>query len=336
MMKVTVIDIARKAGVSQSTVSKVLNDYPEISEITREKVLKAIKELDFYPDLVARSLVSKKSKTIGLVVGDISNPFFSETSKVVISKAREQGIDVIISDTDYRLENLEWAIRNMVGRRVDGILVASVDRRDTVTTNLAKKGFPIVLFNRHTDDKGTPFVVTDNELGSWLAVDHLVRLGHKKIAYISGSLHFSTFYQRYEGYKKALQNHGLSNEPRFVYSETTEIEQIKNFLKDILSMEVKPTSLYAASDQIAMNVINALKEIGLDVPRDFSVIGFDNIDVASNPYINLTTVSQNKQKMTELALEKLLNIINEKEDNLPFQLILEPELIIRSTTKRID
>ncbi|ANU11203.1 hypothetical protein BBH88_13315 [Planococcus antarcticus DSM 14505] len=248
MMKVTVIDIAQKAGVSQSTVSKVLNDYPEISGETRKKVLKAIKELDFYPDLVARSLVLKKSKTIGLVVGDISNPFFSETSKVVISKAREQGIDVIISDTDYRLENLEWALRNMVGRRVDGILVASVNRRDTVTTNLAKKGFPIVLFNRHTDDKGTSFVVTDNELGSWLAVDHLVGLGHEKIDYISGSLHFSTFYQRYKGYMKALQKHGLSNDPRFVFSEKTEKEQIKKFLKDILLLGNKPTSLYAASD----------------------------------------------------------------------------------------
>ncbi|WP_153723653.1 LacI family DNA-binding transcriptional regulator [Sporosarcina cascadiensis] len=335
-MKVTVIDIAKKAGVSQSTVSKVLNNYPTISKETREKVLDAIKELEFYPDLVARSLVTKKTKTIGLIVGDISNPFFSETAKVVITDAREQEIDVIISDTDYRLENLELALRNMVGRRVDGILVASVDRRDTVTTDLAKKEFPIVLFNRHTDDKGTPYVVTDNEKGSQLAVQHLNDLGHRRIAYISGSLSFSTFHQRYNGYKKALAELNLTIDPMIVYSGQVDSEKIKVFLKKVLSLKNRPTSLYAASDQIAITVIDILAEMGLRVPTDFSVVGFDNIDIASNPHINLTTISQNKQEMAEIALEKLLNIINSKEDELPFQIILEPELIIRSTTKSIQ
>lgn len=334
-MRVTVIDIAKKAGVSQSTVSKVLNNYPAISEKTRDKVLKAIKELEFYPDLIARSLVSKKSKTIGLIVGDISNPFFSEVSKVVITNAREQEIDVIISDTDYRLENLEWAIRNMIGRRVDGILVASVDRHDTITTDLEKKGFPIVLFNRHTDDKGTPYVVIDNERGSWLAIDHLVKLGHSRIAYISGSLNFSTFHQRYEGYKKALTDHDLIIDPGLVYSGNTDSLEIEKFLRRILFNKNPPTSLYAATDQLAMIVIDLLTKIGLDVPADFSIVGFDNIDIASNPHINLTTISQNKQKMAELALKKLLNIINEDNDDLPYQIILEPELILRSTTRSI-
>ncbi|WP_303968605.1 LacI family DNA-binding transcriptional regulator [Sporosarcina ureae] len=335
MVKVTVIDIAKKAGVSQSTVSKVLNNYPTISKETRTKVLDAIKELDFHPDLVARSLVSKKSKTIGLIVGDISNPFFSETSKVVIKNAREQEIDVIISDTDYRLENLESALRNMVGRRVDGILVASVDRRDTVTTDLARKGFPIVLFNRHTDDKGTPYVVLDNERGSWLAVDHLVNLGHKRIAYISGSLSFSTFQQRFEGYKKALTDYDIQIDHQIVYNGNADDEEIRRFLKKTLSLKNRPTSLHAATDRIAMIVMDQLTEMGLSVPDDFSVVGFDDIDIASNPHISLTTISQNKREMSQLALEKLLNIINENDDDYPYQIILEPELIIRSTTKDI-
>lgn len=335
-MKVTVIDIAKKAGVSQSTVSKVLNDYPTISKETREKVMKAVKDLEFYPDLIARSLVTKKSHTIGLIVGDISNPFFSETSKVVIKNARDEETDVIISDTDYQLENLELAIRNMVGRRVDGILVSSVDRRDTITTDLAKKGFPIVLFNRHTDDMGTPYVVLNNERGSWLAVDHLVELGHQRIAYMSGSMRFSTFHQRYIGFQKALADHGLPIAPELEYNGEADVDRIRTFLVSILEMDNPPSSLFAATDQLAMIVIDLLMEMGKSVPGDFSVVGFDNIDLAANPRVNLTTISQNKKAMTKLALEKLLNMIHDREDSLPHQIILEPELIVRKTTRAIE
>ncbi|MBP1931918.1 LacI family DNA-binding transcriptional regulator [Ammoniphilus resinae] len=331
-MKVTVKDIARTAGVSQSTVSKVLNNYAQVKESTRKKVLKAVEELGFVPDLVARSLVMNRTGTIGLIVGDIANPFFSETAKVIIAEARKSGIDVILSDTDYRSELMEMAVKNMLARRVDGILISAVDRKDTFTTDLYKKGYPLVLFNRHPDSDLVNYIVLDNGKGSRLAVNHLVQLGHRRISFISGPLQFSTFHHRYLGYKNAIQEHNIPYIEEFVFDGDPSYESINDYLKELLNKDEKPTAFFAATDQLAIHVMDALARMGFNVPLDFSVIGFDNIDISSNPHINLTTVSQNKKEMAKLALEKLLALIDEGEiPEQPIHITLEPKLIIRKT-----
>lgn len=333
--KITVHDIAGKAGVSQSTVSKVLNGYPNLRESTRKKVLQVIEEMGFVPDQIARSLVKNKTGTIGLIVGDIANPFFSETSKTIIAKARQYGIDVIISDTDYDNAIMQKSLSAMLARRVDGILVASVEREDPNIDRLMERKFPLILYNRKTDNERANYVVSNNSSGSRLAVEHLIELGHTKICFLSGSNKYSTFHQRYEGYKKTLEKHGIPFRPEFVYMQNNPETGLCGFIHDVLRLEDRPTAFFAATDQLAIQTMNLVSKMGYAVPEDFSIVGYDDIEISSNPFVGLTTVSQNNRLMAETALEKLLGLINgDISAEQPIQIVLESELIVRKTTSR--
>jgi len=332
-MKVTENDIAKMAGVSQTTVSRVLNDHPSVKDSTRQKVLSAIKEIGFTPDPIARSMVTNRTGTIGLIVGDISNPFYAETAKIIIGIARINGYDVILCDTDHDSDSLQKEIKMLLNRRVDGIMIASVNRWDTYVSELYKTGFPIILFNRTTDDSKLHSVILDNERGAQIAVSHLVNLGHKRISFISGPSKYSTFYQRLEGYKLALEKHYLPFTEEMVFHENLSYKEIEKFVRNIFSINDPPTSFFASSDHMAIFVMNAVARIGLKVPEEISIIGFDDIDISSNPYINLTTISQQKKKMAISALEILLSLIeNEEPMKKPIQVTIAPELIIRGTT----
>lgn len=334
MKKFTVKDIAIKAGVSQSTVSKVLNNYPGVGNATRKKVLDAIEELGFVPDMIARSMVKKKTNTIGLIVGDIANPFFSEIAKIIIMNAKYRGYDVILSDTDYKTENFRNALMTMLARRVDGIIIGSVERNDKSIDLLINEGFPFILINRKTEDEKLNYVVLDNEKGARMAMEHLITLGHNKIAFISGPKKYSTFHHRYIGYKNTLEKYRIKYRPDFVFDSSE--QPLDEYINKILSSTEKPTAFFAASDQLAIRVMALLHEKGYKIPEDFSIIGFDNTDFSANPFINLTTVSQNKTEMATIALEKLIQLIDgEISKSLPIHVILEPELIVRKTTSNI-
>ena len=331
--RVTADDVARKAGVSQSTVSRVLNNYPFIKDSTREKVLSAISELGFTRDEIARSLVEKKTRSIGLIIGDISNPFFAESAGVIIEKAQKLKYDVVICNTNHNEENLEKSINTLIGKRVDGILVTSVNRDDTKIEQLHDDGFPIVLYNSSIDDPGANFVVIDNIKGAKLAVKHLLELGHKKIAYIAGPFKYLTTYQRFLGYKEAILDNGIPFEQDFIYNGEFSYQKIFGFTKELLTKKDRPTAFLAVSDQMALAVLDAAANLDLKIPEDVSVIGFDDIHLASNQFIGLTTVSQHMEVMASIALEKLIELIDvDSASSEPIRIVLEPELKIRKTT----
>lgn len=335
-MRITVCDIAVKAGVSQSTVSKVLNDYPNLKSSTRQKVLQAIEDLGFVPDQIARSMVKNRTETIGLIVGDITNPFFSETAKVIITNARQRGIDVIISDTDYDNVIMQNALSAMLARRVDGIIVASVEREDPNIDHLVEDEFPVILYNRKTDNEKANYVVANNEYGGCLAVEHLIELDHEKICFLSGSSKYSTFYQRFEGYKSALEKHGILFNQQFVYEQNNPERGLELYINQILEQEDRPSAFFAASDQLAIQTMNIISKKGYSVPDDFSVVGFDDIGISSNPFIGLTTVSQKTQYMASVALDKLFELINVGASRPPpVKIVLNTELIVRKTTSRL-
>ena len=335
--RVTADDVAKKAGVSQSTVSRVLNNYPFIKQHTREKVLLAIEELGFTRDEIARSLVEKKTRSIGLIVGDISNPFFAESARVIIAKAQKMEYDVVLCNTNHDDENLNKSINTLIGKRVDGIIVASINRNDTKIKQLYDNGFPIILYNSSLDDPKANFVVIDNIKGAKRAIDHLVELGHKKIAYIAGPFKYLTTYQRFLGYKEALLQHGIPYEEDFVYREEFSYGKIFNFTKELLIQKNRPTAFFAVSDQMALAIMDAASSLNMKIPNDLSVVGFDDISIAGNQFIGLTTVSQHMEEMAFLALEKLIDLIDSDENSLePVQIIMEPEFIIRKTTASIN
>ncbi|WP_248930736.1 LacI family DNA-binding transcriptional regulator [Paenibacillus hamazuiensis] len=331
--KITIHDVAKKAGVSQPTVSKVLNKYPNVKPSTRQKVLDAIAELGFIPDEIARSMVTNKTNTIGLIVQDIANPFYAETAQLVIRHANMAGYEIVVLDAGHRDRNMEHALKTLVSKRVDGIIAASVTRDEPSVKRLAQTGFPIVLYNRKMDDAMTSYIEVDNELGVRMAMSHLMENGHRRIGYVSGPLKYSTFHERYRGYISSLRDSEFVYTSDWIYDGVFEYDAIYSYVQRVLGERDGPTSFVAASDQMAMAVMDAVVSMGLSVPRDISIIGFDNIGIAANPLINLTTVSQQKKKMAQLALEILLKQLgSDHRDKQPVQVTLEPELIIRGTT----
>ena len=334
MNRMTTEDVARIAGVSQSTVSRVLNNYPYIRKNTRDKVLAVIEELGFTRDEIARSLVEKRTASIGLILGSISNPFFAETAEVIIQRAQELKYDVIVYNTGHKDENLEQAINLLIGKRVEGIIITSVSKNYTKKIQkLHENGFPILLYNSFLDIKNVNFIVMDNRKGARLAVQHLIELGHKKIAKISGPSKYLATYERTVGYKEELVENGYKIDENLIFNSEYSYDKIYTFTKKLLKKKDKPTAIIAASDQMALAVLDAASSLNLKIPDDLSVIGFDNIRLASNEFIGLTTISQQMDKMSLTALEKLIYLIENKETaSSSIQVFLKPELIIRKTT----
>ncbi|MBO9604669.1 MAG: LacI family DNA-binding transcriptional regulator [Paenibacillaceae bacterium] len=332
--KPTVIDVARRAGVSQPTVSRVLNNHPHIRESTRAKVLQAIQELQFTPDAVARSLVRSKSSTLGLIVGDLSNPFYAETAKCIIRSAHESDYEVIMLDTDYDDALFARCLRTLAAKRVDGIIVASVTRTDERVKELAAKGMPVVLYNRNLDDGSLPSVEADNYMGAYMAMRHLAALGHRKAAFIAGPFQFTTFYHRYRGFRAGMRDFGFDSHARLVYKGAYTYAEVLAFTRRLLERKDRPTAVFATTDQMAIAVLDAASRAGLRIPEDLSVIGYDNIDWADNPYIGLTTISAQKTAMAQLALQQLLRVIEAKDEagDEKKNMVLEPQLIVRKTT----
>ncbi|MGE7904682.1 LacI family DNA-binding transcriptional regulator [Peribacillus sp. NPDC094092] len=334
MKRVTTEDVAKIAGVSQSTVSRVLNDYPYIKKNTRDKVLAVIDELGFTRDEIARSLVEKRTKSIGLILGSISNPFFAETAEVIIERAQELKYDVIVYNTGHKDENLEQAINLLIGKRVEGIILTSVSKNYTdKIKKLHDNGFPVLLYNSFLDIKDVNFIVMDNNKGARLAVQHLIKLGHKKIAKISGPSKYLATYERTVGYKEELMENGYEIDEGLIFNSEFSYDKIYSFTKKLLKKKDRPTAIIAASDQMALAVLDAASSLNLKIPADLSVVGFDNIRLSANEFIGLTTVSQQMDQMSLTALEKLIYLIENKEaTSSSIQIFLKPELMVRKTT----
>ncbi|MFC7785499.1 LacI family DNA-binding transcriptional regulator [Rossellomorea sp. GCM10028870] len=331
--RISAYDVAKQASVSQSTVSRVLNNYPHIKESTRKKVLEAIEELGFTRDEIARSLASNKTRTIGLIVGDITNPFFAESAKVITGKAQEMQYDVILCNTNHNEENLDKYIQTLKGKRVDGIIIASADKDNQRIKELYDQGFPVILFNSILEHEKANYIAVNNYKGARLAVEHLYQLNHRRIGYIAGPSKYVTTHLRNLGYKEALEDLGIVGNNQFVYNKEFSYDEVYQFTKKLLKQSDRPTSFFSASDQMALAVLDAAASENIKVPEELSVVGFDDIDLAKNQYIGLTTITQPKEKMATLALEKLISLIEEGEGkDEGFQIILEPDLIQRKTT----
>lgn len=335
--RISIYDVANLAKVSQSTVSRVLNNYPYVKKTTKEKVLRAIEELGYSPSEIARSLASNKTNTIGLIVEDISNSFYSETAHIILREAQRYDYEVIIIDSETSESDFKKAVNSLIGKRVDGIIVASIRRNNKEIIKLFDSGFPVLTYNRKIYKEGYEnHVVLDNFLGAKLALKHLTDLDHTRIAYISGPVIYSTFYERLEGYKSFLEENSIEFDETIVFRDTLIYEDVYNFSKKLMRSSNPPTAFFASTDNMALAIMEAAVSEGLDIPGDVSVIGFDDIDIASNFYIGLTTVTQQKEKMATIVLEKLINKIEGTSiSNNGVNIILKPQLIVRKTTGKL-
>ncbi len=336
----SIIDIGRKTKVSTATVSRVLNnkdDLIPISKETKEKVLKAAKDLNYHPNLLARSLVQKKSNTIGLIIPSVSYSFFPEVTKGIEAVLNENGYKLILchSDEDSKKERGEF--ENLLERRVDGLIIAPAQEMEnlTILQELKEEKFPFVLIDRHYQGENFNCVLTNDEEAAFEAVDYLISLGHKRIGYIAGPSSCSTSKERFSGYKKALIKSKIPFEEELVIGNGFNEEDGYKAMKRFFQLKELPTAIFCINDPAAIGTFKAIKEKGLNIPDDISLIGFANLSPTEILEIPLTTVNQPKHQMGEVACKRLLEII-EKKDTKPKKIILESKLIIRSSTKRLD
>ena len=333
-MRVTIKDIAREAGVSVTTVSRVLNNKADVSDKTREKVLKIIDRLNYNPNSIARGLVMNKTYTIGLIVPDISNAFFAEIAKAIEDELREYGYSVIFCNTDNDKDREKESIDLLRSKQVDGLIGAfSHDSKDEVLA-LGKAGFPIVQIDRLVDDSQIPFVIIDNILSGYEATEYLIKKGHRRIAHITGALDTNTGIRRAEGYRKALQEYGIEIDEELVMEGDFSQESGYLAMKEILERNKDLTAVFAGNDMMALGAYRAIYAAGLKIPEDISIIGHDDFTLASLVSPALTTMQQPIYKIGKVAASLLIDIIKGKK-NKEGLIVVNTSLIERSSVKTI-
>ncbi|HUL21723.1 MAG TPA: LacI family DNA-binding transcriptional regulator [Thermodesulfobacteriota bacterium] len=333
--KVTIKDIARKANVSHTTVSRALNNKSRIKSDTKEKILSIAKQLNYRPDFIARSLVMRRTKTLGLVITTIANPFYTELSQGIETTAIGLGYNIILCSTNYDLSAEKKYIDMLESKGVDGIIFTSAHMGDPNIIGLAEEEFPIILVNRRTyhpivRDK-VDYVGVDNLRGGFLAVEHLIKLGHERIGVIGGSSESSVGFERLEGGKKALAAYGLEGAGDYFLEGDFLRGSGYQGGKRFLEMEKRPTAIFATNDYMALGAYQAIMEGGIKVPEEIALIGFNDIEFTSMKGIELTTIGQKKYEMGALAVKTLVDRIEGRKSGPPEEIILEPELIIRKT-----
>lgn len=331
MHHVTFKDLAKAAKVSTSTLSRALNDKPDINPKTKNKILAVAKELGYTPNAVAKSLRLKKTGTLGVVIADISNPFFAAVIKGVEDTARRKGYNIILCNTDEKYETEKDAIQLLLTKRVDALLIAPAQIKDQDIVELKKRKIPFVLFGRHFEHLETDYVVSNNVQGAFLATDHLIKKGHKKILFINGPLHLSSAKERLLGYKQALLKKGIEFNYALLKQRAVRMEDGYRIMKKVLSSELEFTAVFTYSDFVALGVVRALREAGLRIPEDIAVVGYDDIDFISALEVPLTTVHVPKYRLGSKATQ-LVDKKIKGEVKKPQKLILDTQLIVRKSS----
>jgi LacI family transcriptional regulator len=335
---VTLRDLARQAGVDPSTVSRVLNRDPgvRISEGTRARILAVAAATGYRPNRVARSLKLRRTRIIGMLIPDVTNPLFSALFRAVDDAAGDAGYHVILCNTDDRARRLEEHLDALGEGHVDGLLIATARRNDPVVGTLRRRGLPFVLVNRRRDDPADVWVVPDDRQAAHLAVAHLVGLGHRRIAHLGGSAEVSRSAARLSGFQEAMSAAGYPAGAWLPASAGLDETAGARGLARLLALPPaeRPTAVYAGNDLAALGVIAAARQAGLRVPDDLSVVGGDDVPAGRYTAPALTTIRVPIQDMGLLATDLLLRQMrgDGPPDEPPVQRVLPVTLVVRGST----
>lgn len=317
-MKITIKEIAKEAGVSIATVSMIINKKDKnISEATRIRVLDVIKKYNYIPNAMAGSLVTQRTNMVGLILPDITNPFFPGIARGAEDKANEAGYSIIFCNTDDKLEVEEKYIETLTKKMVDGIIIAHSSNSEKMSEILEKCKFPLILIDRDFYSENIRGkVLVNNFEGSYDGVKYLINKGYKNIAYLSGSLKTNTARDRLEGYKKALIDNGISINNNLIKYGKYKIDWGKTGVDELLKENEKFDAIFCGNDLIAIGAIKELKLKGYRIPDDIGVMGFDDIYLAGLIEPPLTTIRQPNYQMGYMAMELLIeNLKNAGKNN---------------------
>jgi LacI family transcriptional regulator len=321
-------DIAREAGVSQATVSRVLNRYPHVAEATRQRVLDVIERLSYAPSGVARGLVTRRTRLVGLVVADVTNPFYPELIEAIHERLDAKRLNMLLSNG--RGEDEESDVELLLEQRVEGIIFTSALCDSPTVKRLSERGFPIVVANREVPGVACDAAVGDNVDGSRAAARLLLGLGHRRIAILTGNDRATTSREREAAFAATLAEGGAPLDTALRREGGFDHDQALAATLDLVSLAEPPTAVFAVNDWMALGALNAARRAGRSVPDDLSVVGFDDIPLAGWDTFRLTTVRQPLATMARTAADLLERRIGDPE-RAPQRVVFPTELVVRDT-----
>ena len=329
-------DVARLAGVSTSTVSAVLNESVVVSPKRKERVLAAMAALDYQPDAIARSLKTGRSNAIGVIVPDITNTFYPEVIRGVEVAAQAAGYSVLLCDSNEDRAIEERHFSALFSRRVDGVILACcIDSR--ANELVARRNLPVVFIDRLPPSRAVNSVCTDNVAAGRLAAEHLIGLGHKRIGMLAGHLGLSPHHDRLEGFRKAMQEAHLPILDEYLIAGNVQVEDGVGAGRRLLGLSTPPTAILASNNKLLLGVLQAVEEKNLSIPKDLSVLGFDDYLWNTHFSPGLTAVAQLTGEMGKRSFELLQQLIQNtsSEDAAPRHVLISAELRIRNSTSRL-
>lgn len=337
-MPTNIKDIAKLAKVSTATVSRVLNSPEKVKEETKALIEKIMIELNFQPNALARGLIKKTTRTVGIIIPDINNLFYPAVVRGIEDTLEKNDYNVFLCNTDKDISKEKKYINTLLEKRVDGIIFMGTRPIDSSKNEHIKQlsnDIPVLMVNDFILGAKVYSVMTDEVEGAYKAVNYLIELGHKKIAYVTGESNYTTYQNKFKGYEMALSDHGIMINQAYIVSDLPYPQGGFRGAMKLFELEELPTAVFAASDQIAMGVIKAAFEKGYKVPEDISVIGYANIPISADIYPELTTVDQFPYETGKLSAEILVKIINGEELRQK-KIIMEPRLLIRKSCKKLE
>jgi LacI family transcriptional regulator len=334
-MAVRLKDIAQDLGLSVVTISKALRNHPDIAEKTRKRVLRRVRELDYQPNLMARSLVTGRSYLVGLVVPGLMHPFFAEIARSLSSSIGAHGYSLILSSSEENPEMEAREMHQLTARRLDALVIATSGTERAAFDRLESHGVPYVLIDREVPGLSANFVGVDDTAVGRLATEHLIATGRRRIAHIRGREN-STGMRRLEGYRQALAEAGLAySESLVVARSSVDIDSVRlgaEAMRLLLQRKPRPDAVFAYNDPLAIGAIDAILEAGLRIPRDIAVIGCGNLHYNNSLRVPLSSVDQRSSMIGERTAKILLRSIEAKTRPRPVSVILDPSLVIRESS----
>jgi len=330
-------DVAKKAGVSTATVSRVINGYEHVSDKLRKRVQDAIDELNYKPNQIAKSLASQKTNLIGILVPDLKYDYYASMLSSIEESASRYNYNIIVCNIKENLEKEKRYINILKEMWVDGIILMHEKLNDTIKKLLLECQIPIVLASIKLKELNFPSINIDDFRAAYDATKYLIDLGHKRISIIAGDMRdYTAGYERFRGYRQALKDNDIPLRQKYFQQGNFTIQDGYNAMRKLLENERDlPTAVFAVSDSMAVGAMNCMIDRGYDVPNDISIMGFDDIDLASAVRPKLTTVNQPAEKIGSLAVDLLIKCVKKEYDEIEKEIILEHRIVARGTCKEL-
>jgi DNA-binding LacI/PurR family transcriptional regulator len=330
--KIDIRVVAARARVSIATVSRTINHVPTVDPNLAARVWKAVTELDYFPNTQARALVSGKSKLLGLIVSEITNPFFPELIQEFEQVAVAHGYEILIGSTNYETRTMEICARRMLERKVDGVAIMTFGVEEFLLDRFAIDNIPVVFIDPAPSRPLSNVLTVDYHAGIYEAVQHLAVLGHRKIGFISGPLRLRSAESRKATFLACLHSTGLKADPTWLIEGDHTLDGGRDAMQKILALSKRPSAIMCSNDMTAIGVQHALFEAKLKVPDDFSLIGFDDIHLAEYTIPPLTTIRMSCKDLAQKAVDNLLSRLKPASNKLDTVSKINTRLIVRQTT----